>query len=121
MDRLPIEIIMTPDEAQAIRRAYARIYYNADMVHMDQRRFMWDINMALYATGVFLEANNWKSDVETVSLFLTESERQALERFALACRQFCSIAPGAGALEPALSSVWIKAHRAQKKLQRRRT
>lgn len=117
MDRLPIEIIMTPDEAQAIRRAYARIYYNADMVCVNQRRFMWDINMAL----VLLAAEDWKSDVETISLFLTESERQALEKFALACRQFCSIAPGAGTLEPALSSVWIKAHRAQKKLQRRRT
>ena len=121
MDHLPIEIIMTPDEAQAIRRAYARIYYTADMVRMDQRRFMWGVDMALFLAGVSFTSDNWKSDVETISLFLTESERQALERFALACRQFCSIALGAGALEPALSSVWIKAHRAQKKLQRRRT
>lgn len=117
MDRLPIKIIMTPDEAQAIRRAYAQIYHNALVVCEKQRRFMWDINKALYATGVLLAADDWKNDVETVSLFLTESERQALEKFALACRQFCSIAPGAGVLEPALSSVWIKAHHAQKKLQ----
>lgn len=52
MDRLPIKIIMTPDEAQAIRRAYAWIYCNAGSA--GRRRFMWDINMALYATGVFL-------------------------------------------------------------------
>jgi len=117
MTCLPIKIIMTPDEAQAIRRAYARIYYKADMVCMSQRSFMWSIDMALFLAGVSYQSGDWKSDVETVSLFLTESERQALEKFALACRQFCSVAPGAGVLEPALSSVWIKAHRAQKKLQ----